>query len=426
MHKFLVALMPWFVAGATVAQACVDEIEPNDATASAQLVSCGARITGNLLAGEVDYYALPFGAAAHLRAWTSHGKLTTAATDTRLEIRDAFDVLLADDDDMGPGVYSYVGCNIATSGLYYLVVRGFGAASAGPYTLDILCEAPAIAEGAEPNNDPVALGVPTAGACGSLHTGFLTAGGDVDWISFVHTGGNVSVVSMPSGPDLGTPLECAIEDTSINVYNSASALVLADPEDDDAEGLNDMVNGVLPAGIYYVEIKAFDPLESGFYTVRIGCGDPLAILGETTPNVFAPAGCAGCAGVPTLRVRSSTVSGTGTRTRARLGTNISVDMINLPPGSLAFHVISLGLFPPVDLAILGAPGCFANVALDFTSLSVADGAGVTQSCQFIPYVQSYAGIPFYMQSASLDACHNAAGVATTNVINCVVGNVAFL
>ncbi|MGE3174697.1 MAG: hypothetical protein AB7O97_18840 [Planctomycetota bacterium] len=420
--RTLLLLSPLLLVAAASAQGLVDEgPEPNDFLGTPTFVGCGDRVDGVLAPGDLDYYAIAIGAPTLVRAYTSLGRLHTATFDTYLEIRDANDVLLADDDDGAHGTWSYAGCHVTVPGIYHIVVRGFGPTDAGAYSLDILCDTAVVAEGPEPNGSPLSGGTPTPVACGSQHHGFLGAG-DEDWWVVTHPGGNLVVTTGPGGPDV--PAGSAIVDTVVEVL-SATVVTLA-IDDDGGEARYSRVNLIVPPpGTYYVKVAAFDPNDSGNYSLRVGCNELPAVHGTIAPRVTAPPGCNGCAGVPTLRPRSTNASGTGVRVFPRLGATFAMDVSNLPPGSLAINVLGFTVPPPLDLGPLGAPGCFASVSIDMTSIDFADAAGTARVQLFIPSVPLFSGAALHWQTASLAACHNQFGIATTNVVSGTIGSLAF-
>lgn len=411
------------LTGSLMAQGIIDEgPEPNDLTGTPTFMTCGSRIDGNLTAGDFDYYQIPIGAPTLLKAYTSIGRGSTVRTDTWLEIRDSADVLLTEDDDSGQGTSSYVGCNITVPGVYYIVVRGFATTTAGPYAMDVICMPLGVAEGPEPNNGPLLGGTPTPGTCGSEHHGFIAAGDD-DWIAVIHPGGNLTVTTGPGGPD-APPSGVSLEDTIVEVYSSASALLGVD--DDGGEALySSLTMPALATGLYYVKVYAFGAADSGFYSVRVGCGEPASVEGQIGPGLGTAPGCSGAAGIPTLTARSTNTSSTGTRVRPRLGTTFSVDATNLPPASLVFHIVGLSLPAPFDLTPLGAPGCVVGVSTELIRVDFADAAGQSRSWLFVPFFPAFIGTPLHWQSASFFPAHNALGVATSNVITGAVGNIAF-
>ncbi|HEX6812736.1 MAG TPA: PKD domain-containing protein [Planctomycetota bacterium] len=124
---------------------------------------------------------------------------------------------------------------------------------------------------------------------------------------------------------------------------------------------------------------------------------------------FAP----GCAG--TLGVSHQTYV-----TRPAIGSTMSVQVGGLPFG-VAVMVIGVTRFPvPVDLGIIGAPGCPLYISLDATETLVS--APPTATWNFgIPNVPAIAGTLLYNQAAVLDPAANPFGFVMGDGAGWVVG-----
>jgi PKD repeat protein len=154
-------------------------------------------------------------------------------------------------------------------------------------------------------------------------------------------------------------------------------------------------------------------------TPRQWCG----ILYYGTHNVtglaghgwFGP-GCAGTAG----RSNQSYV------TAPTLGGTLSVDCNNMP-FAIGVMVVGTsntwsGLGPlPIDLGIVGAPGCPLRVSLDHTATVVGSGTSATWSMN-LPSAPWLSGALFYNQLAVLDPAANAFGFVVGDAAGWVVGN----
>jgi PKD repeat protein len=130
---------------------------------------------------------------------------------------------------------------------------------------------------------------------------------------------------------------------------------------------------------------------------------------------FFAQGCPGTLGITNL-------SGT----QPTLGNTLSVTMNNLPFAAalmvtgLSNTVSSIGPLP-VDLTILGMPGCFGRVSLDLTDFVV--GAGNTATWNLaLPNVPSLSGLLIYNQAFVLDPAANAFGFVTSDAAGMVLGN----
>ena len=75
---------------------------------------------------------------------------------------------------------------------------------------------------------------------------------------------------------------------------------------------------------------------------------------------------------------------------------------------------------PLDLTILGAPGCAARVSPDVTSL-IFGGAGSASFNLPIPNNSSYSGFVLYNQCFVLDSGFNALGAVLSDGAGMVIG-----
>lgn len=127
-------------------------------------------------------------------------------------------------------------------------------------------------------------------------------------------------------------------------------------------------------------------------------------------------GCAGTSGVP-----SNTIS-----TPPRLGTNSVITFGNLPPPDIAVAMIGLSNTTsafgplPIDLAILGAPGCPARVSLDVT-LGLTGVGGAATLAFSTPNQPGLLGFTFFTQALVIDPPLNAFGMSTSDAAAAVVG-----
>lgn len=138
------------------------------------------------------------------------------------------------------------------------------------------------------------------------------------------------------------------------------------------------------------------------------------ITGSAGYGFFAQ-GCPGTLGITNL-------SGT----QPQLGSTLSVSMNNLPfaaalmVAGLSNTVSSIGPLP-VDLTILGMPGCFGRVSLDLTEFVV--GAGTTATWNLaLPINPGLSGFLLYNQAFVLDPAANAFGFVTSDAAGMVLGN----
>jgi PKD repeat protein len=130
---------------------------------------------------------------------------------------------------------------------------------------------------------------------------------------------------------------------------------------------------------------------------------------------FFGQGCPGTLGITNL-------SGT----QPQLGSTLAVTMNNLPFAAalmitgVSNTISSVGPLP-VDLTILGMPGCAGRVSLDLTDFVVGVGTAATWNITF-PNNPVFSGLLFYNQAFVLDPAANAFGFVTSDAAGMVLGN----
>jgi hypothetical protein len=130
------------------------------------------------------------------------------------------------------------------------------------------------------------------------------------------------------------------------------------------------------------------------------------------------AGCSGSLGVP----------GNVLVNAPNLGQTLSADVTNLPADATFFLFgwsnTSSVLGPlPLNLAGLGAPGCFGRVSADSVVLLL--GTPTSHQATFnlaIPNNVIYTGLTFYTQGLSLDNAANALGLVPSDAARVVIGS----
>lgn len=109
-------------------------------------------------------------------------------------------------------------------------------------------------------------------------------------------------------------------------------------------------------------------------------------------------------------------------TRPVLGQNVLHFTRNVPPTApLTLFVLGLAPLPGLDLAVIGAPGCEAWLALpELFSTLQAPGVPITTAV-LIPTDPVFAGLVFRSQVVALDPTANAAQVTTSNALESTIG-----
>ena len=160
-------------------------------------------------------------------------------------------------------------------------------------------------------------------------------------------------------------------------------------------------------------------------TVHFGGSAPAGTNNETwlftSPTAVIPTyskfgnGCAGPIGTPTNQ-----------STGARIGQNFVVDVGNCPTPELALFYIgvsnttsSLGALP-IDLGLLGAPGCFARISPDISQFGFG-ATGLVSFSTAIPNDPYFLSVSIYTQAFPFSAS-NAFGLIASDAAQAVIGN----
>ena len=208
----------------------------------------------------------------------------------------------------------------------------------------------------------------------------------------------------------------------------------------------------LPAGSYgvalryvgitprYLTLTGLTPYANGDLTLTAGAASLSTAGAFTGTNLNSPRAWAGTIYYDTHNVSGAAGHGffgpgcAGSLpashqtyiTRPVIGGTLSVAIDNLP-FDLGVMVVGLsnsisGLGPlPLDLGLIGAPGCPLRVSPDGTATVV--GAGNTATWSFpIPNTATLSGLLLYNQMAVLDPAANAFGFVTGDAAGWVLGN----
>lgn len=431
MYKLLLPPSLALLASALAAQGTPEGPEPNDTPATATPLN-GDQAYGDIDTSgtDEDWYRIVLSAATDLYVWTGPG-LTGAVGDTRVRVlaADGTTVLIdVDDGNVAThGFYTVFTLENLAAGTYFVAVRGYDATTFGSYTLDVIAAPPgtyartAVAEAAEPNDPRSFPGVATVSAVNTQNAGMISAG--VASTSFTEFGADYDFFEFTvatSGPILletvdGAALP-ALLDTVIHLAD-ASFNRLAFDDDGAGPGsfLSRLVYELPAAGTYYAVV-------SGYGTGAAGTGNYLLNITRPASSVTVHSGgCMGSAGVPTLESRAVAAGGPRPE-QPVLGSVFYLDGTNLPANAPLFRIIGLvPLATPVDLAVIGAPGCIVEADPIGTDFGLADGNGVYFS-RIATYVDvAMVGLPLEQQLAVLDLPANALGLTLTNRVSAVCG-----
>lgn len=139
------------------------------------------------------------------------------------------------------------------------------------------------------------------------------------------------------------------------------------------------------------------------------------LSGEAGYGFFGP-GCAGALGTPTNVATS----------QPRLGNTLGVAVGNAPANA-GFMVLGLSntssLYGPlpIDLGVVGAPGCPGRVSDDVKTLLVSPGTTLNFALA-IPNNPGLLCVRFYTQCFVLDPAANGLGIITSDAAAAIVGN----
>ncbi|MEM7198867.1 MAG: kelch repeat-containing protein [Planctomycetota bacterium] len=140
-----------------------------------------------------------------------------------------------------------------------------------------------------------------------------------------------------------------------------------------------------------------------------------------TPT-FIPfgAGCNGSGGVPQLTAVSGSLPALGQTLQMDLAP-LSQSVFVVPFGLVGGSRTTYATVPlPLDMGVLGAPGCSLHVAINVVLPMTKTGSSATWSLP-IPFNLALAGRELYQQGFVLDAAANPFGAVTSNGVTVNVG-----
>ncbi|MBL8756503.1 MAG: PPC domain-containing protein [Planctomycetes bacterium] len=416
LHPLRHGLVLFLSVGAMAQSIVAEGAEPNGYP-NYTTIQCGQQGDGVIASvADTDYWRIQCSGAMTLRAFVGPGFAQPRIQDTVLELRDAGNTLLASNDDgSGIGLYSEVrDFRVPGPGAYFLVVRGY-AAYTGSYSLDVQCgpSGPAWAPGGECGEPNITNGTACPATCWNRLAGAIASAGDKDRFVFTATSGQR--ITFSTGPGV---TGVAISDTTLTL-RSDTGTVIAD--NDDALGLYSRISySFTSSGTYYIDVAGYLDQVVGTYQLELDCSGVVPSPGSMT--TFG-AGCIGSLGhIPRIQRRTSS-SGLTYVERPIIGTVMVGDMTQCPPGGLlviggAFQELN----PSINLGILGAPGCMAQIIAVSLEAQVVGGSGTAQWTLNVPYDQNLVGAAIEYQGIVLDQFANSLGLIVSNRLRAIVGN----
>lgn len=367
---------------------------------------------GDLAVGDSDWWSFTLTAPAICRIETGRGLTGTTSGDTFLYLRDATGALLESDDDDAPGAWSLVCCTLP-AGTYFADVQGFNGTNPGTYTLllQTVDATVSLPENPEPNGDPLLGGNPSTLICGIPGEGEITAG-DSDWWTF--TLGQDSFVDLTTWGGRYVGGVTTLQNSVLRVLDATGAL-LVDSTANTFWDRHERISRWLPAGTYFAEVVASGATGSGTYSVRLTCN------ASALYHSFAGS-CLGSNNLaPTWRVRHLELP--------LMGTTMVGEFSNCPSNGFVFPFIGFsrtlaqGSIPlPVDLGVVGAPGCVVAVDPLVLFAQTTDAVGGATWGFAIPHNLALTGTVFAQQAFVFDPAANALGLTVTNAGHGLVTN----
>lgn len=157
-------------------------------------------------------------------------------------------------------------------------------------------------------------------------------------------------------------------------------------------------------------------------------GNPVAFeTWKKGVNVWTPAstsnfgqGCAGTAGTPTLQATPGSLPWLGTTQHLDVG-NLFPFIFSAPFGVMGQSNTSwLGVPLPLDLGVIGMPGC--DLLVDpLEIIPLVNVSGTARWDVEIPYVANIVGADLYLQACVLDSSANAFGMVWSNGVKLELG-----
>jgi hypothetical protein len=267
----------WSSLPPNVVLADVAEVEPNNSLATAQVLGCGNVLRpASIAAGsppDTDYVSFTAIAGTVVTIGTDADGTTGQLGDSRIRLFDANGVVLASDDDSGPGLYSLITYTLTSSGTFYVGFAGYSSSYTGIYKGFINCQAPE----PPPVNDVCAGAIPIQ--CGSFSLAGSTVWATNDYTPLASgSGGCTGYTAL--GKDVVYLLNVAAGDSVHIVYTTTadgSVYIItdcSDPIGTCVAGSDATLSGqaetldytFAAAGLYYLILDSYGTDTSGTWT----------------------------------------------------------------------------------------------------------------------------------------------------------------
>lgn len=267
------------------APARVNESEPNNTLAQAQAITPDVLVVGRLdPAGDVDVFSFRANAGQRLTVdINARSLMPPSEADTVVTLFDSNGQQLAENDDAGGSLDSFLTFEIPRSGQYFVRIRNFSPKGGSSYTYEALITLtgaapppPGIVMESEPNNSLAQANAITPPATVS---GAINPAGDVDFFAFEARRGQQLVIDLDAR-SLTPPSPL---DTVVTLFDSRGQQLA---ENDDAEGSTDsLLRFTIPAdGRYFFRVRSFDGKGGPDYVYRA----TVTLTGATRPQETEP------------------------------------------------------------------------------------------------------------------------------------------
>lgn len=243
-HEYFAENTPFLamVGGTVPPEVEVDSYEPDDAQATATLLTAGVPQEHSIVAGDdVDYIKIIITESASITLTTSGD-----TGDTILTLYDANGTEIEQDDDSGSVLFSQI-IRSVTPATYYAKVESYQDSTISAYTISLSLGEPVnLSQGDqyEPDNSLAAASSITPNSS-QQHS--IIPSGDEDWLKII--------VNQPSSLVLTTSGESG-NDTVLTLYDSGGEQI--DYNDDGGDGLYSKIEfSPLSSGIYYAKVRGY-------------------------------------------------------------------------------------------------------------------------------------------------------------------------
>ncbi|MBI4917029.1 MAG: pre-peptidase C-terminal domain-containing protein [Acidobacteria bacterium] len=279
--------LPGVAEAPTTGQSFVEEVEPNDTSATATPaggtdVVVRGYVYGN---GDVDYYSFTAAAGDRVYAATQTSFSASASTDSVLTLlgTDGTTTIEEDDNDgtLGASSSTIAGATIPSAGTYFLRVRHFSATSQlRPYHLHLKVQSGSPTAEVEPNDDvATAQALPAAGWI----SGSTSSATDVDFYSITLNAGDTVFLSLDLDPERDTTTWNG--QVGLGVFNGF--ILVANDASVTSPNSEAFFMTVKDAGTYYAFVGVGAGTTFGTYHLSVGVR-PAGATCTTTTSTDVP------------------------------------------------------------------------------------------------------------------------------------------